>query len=81
MGYLPISIREAMDKILKQDWVLPVTQRPYVWGNRDQFEKGIIRLFDSLYRNYPIGTFLLWDTDENVPYREFIQNFDPEAPP
>lgn len=80
MGYLPISIREAMEKISKSDWVLPVTQRPYVWGDRYQFEKGINRLFDSLYRNYPIGTFLLWDTEENVPYREFIQHFDPESP-
>ena len=42
MGYLPISIREAMDKILKQDWVLPVTQRPYVWG-KESLTTGVPR--------------------------------------
>src|ERR1019366_3268530 len=77
----PISVRSALQKITSRDWVLPVTQRPYVWGDRYRFEKAIYRLFDSLYRNYPIGTFLLWDTAEAVPFREFLQVFDPDASP
>jgi len=80
LGYLPISVRAAMHKIRDKQWVLPVTQRPYVWGDRVRFKEGIYRLFDSLYRNYPIGTFLLWETAEEIPYREFLQDFDPDAP-
>jgi len=68
-----------MNKILMKDWLLPDTQRPYVWGDRFQFEKGIYRLFDSLYRNYPIGPFLLWETDQPLAYHEFLQDFDPDA--
>ncbi len=80
MAFDPISIREAMTKIRNKEWVLPMTQRPYVWGDRYHYEKAIYRLFDSLYRNYPIGAFLIWHTSEAIPYREFLQDFDPELP-
>ena len=80
MPFDPISIREAMIKITNKEWVLPITQRPYEWGDRANFQKGIYRLFDSLYRNYPIGAFLIWHTSEEIPYREFLQDFDPELP-
>lgn len=80
MPFDPISIREAMTKIRNKEWVLPITQRPYVWGDRANFQKAIYRLFDSLYRNYPIGTLLIWRTSKQVPYREFLQDFDPELP-
>jgi len=80
MAFDPISIREAITKITNKEWVLPITQRPYVWGDRYHYEKAIYKLFDSLYRNYPIGAFLIWHTSEEIPYREFIQDFDPELP-
>ena len=57
MGYLSISVREAMDKILNKDSILRVTQRPYVWGDRYQSEEGIYRLLDSLYRNIQSARF------------------------
>jgi hypothetical protein len=79
MAFNPISIREAMIKIRDKDWVLPITQRPYVWGDRTGYQKAIYKLFDSLYRNYPIGAFLIWRTSEEIPYREFLQDFDPES--
>jgi hypothetical protein len=34
---------------------LPELQRPFVWGNNR-----VRDLFDSMYRGYPIGYFLLW---------------------
>ena len=80
MPFDPISIREAMTKITTKEWVLPMTQRPYVWGDRSDYEKAIYKLFDSLYRNYPVGAFLIWRTSEEIPYREFLQDFDPELP-
>ena len=37
------------------DLALPDLQRPFVWGNNK-----VRDLFDSMYRGYPIGYFLLW---------------------
>ena len=36
---------------------LPELQRPFVWPNAK-----IRDLFDSLYRGYPCGFLLLWET-------------------
>ena len=80
MPFDPISIREATIKIRNKDWVLPITQRPYVWGDRTSFKKAIYMLFDSLYRGYPIGAFLIWETEKEIPYKEFLEDFDPESP-
>jgi Protein of unknown function DUF262/Protein of unknown function (DUF1524) len=49
---------------------LPNIQRPFVW-NEDQ----IARLFDSILREYPISTLLIWKTKEPVKHRKFIDNF------
>jgi Protein of unknown function DUF262 len=77
--FRPISIRKAMDRISEREWVLPMTQRQYVWGDRSNWKQGVIRLFDSLFRDYPIGAFLLWETRDDVPFREFFREFDPEV--
>lgn len=42
-------------------YALPVFQRGYVW-NRDQVRK----LMYSLYRGYPIGDLLVWDTNTDA---------------
>lgn len=55
-------------------WFLPAIQRPYVWGNRYEFEKYIQRLFDSLYHNYPIGILILWETEKTIPHRDFLKD-------
>lgn len=52
---------------------LPNIQRPFVW-NEDQ----IARLFDSIMREYPISTLLVWKTKEQVKHRKFIDNFLPD---
>ncbi len=52
---------------------LPNIQRPFVW-NEDQ----IARLFDSIMREYPISTLLVWKTREPVKHRKFIDNFVPD---
>lgn len=48
---------------------LPNIQRPFVW-DEDQIE----RLFDSIMRQYPIGTLLVWKTDSRIRHRRFIDN-------
>jgi hypothetical protein len=45
---------------------LPEMQRRYVWqGPR------VRDLLDSLYRGYPSGAILIWETDEDVPLQQF----------
>lgn len=51
----PITVRTAIDRIFKNEYVLPAIQREFVW-NADQ----IVRLFDSLMRGHPVGSFLFW---------------------
>lgn len=49
---------------------LPNIQRPFVWS-----EEQITRLFDSIMREYPISTLLVWKTKEAVKHRKFIDNY------
>lgn len=49
---------------------LPNIQRPFVWS-----EEQIARLFDSIMREYPISTLLIWKTKEVVKHRKFIDNY------
>ena len=49
---------------------LPNIQRPFVWS-----EEQIARLFDSIMREYPISTLLVWKTKEPVKHRKFIDNY------
>ena len=51
----PITIREAVEQIHAKRYLLPAIQREVVWST-DQIQ----RLFDSLMRDYPIGSFLFW---------------------
>ena len=44
---------------LNDSFFLPDIQREYVWLNKEQDRK-IELLFDSILRDYPIGTFLFW---------------------
>jgi hypothetical protein len=44
---------------------LPEMQRPYVWSSTR-----VRDLLDSLYRGYPSGAILVWDTDQQAPTRE-----------
>ena len=55
----PITIKEAIDNIIKRHYVLPSIQREFVWDTGQ-----IEMLFDSLMRDYPIGTFLFWKVDK-----------------
>ena len=46
---------------------LPNIQRPFVWD-----EDKICRLFDSILREYPISTLLVWKTNSTIRHRRFI---------
>lgn len=49
---------------------LPNIQRPFVWS-----EDQICRLFDSILREYPISTLLVWKTKSTIRRRKFIDNW------
>jgi hypothetical protein len=49
---------------------LPNIQRPFVWS-----EDQICRLFDSILREYPISTLLIWKTTSKIRHRRFIDNW------
>src|ERR1035437_920398 len=56
-----------------QQLVLPDLQRDFVW-KPDQ----IRLLMDSIMREYPFGSLLLWQTRFlEVPYRNFVDNYVP----
>ncbi|MGB2728269.1 MAG: DUF262 domain-containing protein [Halobacteriota archaeon] len=83
MSYQSISVKEAMGLVNGDvnGWFLPVVQRPYVWGSRYESELYICKLFDSLLRGYPIGGLILWNTAEEIPYREFMKDYEIDVNP
>lgn len=79
MSYAGISVREAMEKLNSPNngWYLPQVQRQYVWGARHESEDYVCLLLDSLLKRYPIGGVVLWETSNEVPYREFVRDYAP----
>ena len=61
-----IAIHALVDKIGRGDIKLPEMQRQYVW-RKDRVRD----LLDSLYRGYPSGTILTWESGSDAPTREF----------
>ncbi len=55
----PITVRTAIDRIFRNEYVLPAIQREFVWHDVQ-----IVRLFDSLMRGYPVSSFLFWKVDK-----------------
>ena len=60
-----ILVRELVDKVRHGELALPEMQRRYVWP-----ATRVRDLLDSLYRGYPSGTILVWETDEDIETRE-----------
>ena len=61
-----ISIGTLVDMYKRGELRLPEIQRHYVWR-----ATRVRDLLDSLYRGYPSGSILMWETDEPVPTRDF----------
>jgi len=59
-----ISVRELVDKVKHGDLALPEMQRAYCWP-----ATRVRDLLDSLYRGYPSGAILVWETDDDVQTR------------
>jgi hypothetical protein len=66
MAKAEASVEELVGMIERGELRLPEMQRRYVWRSTR-----VRDLLDSLYRGYPSGAILLWETDESVPLQEF----------
>ena len=71
MGKQSYSIQELVSRIKRREIRLPEMQRGYVWP-----ATRVRDLLDSLYRNYPSGTILTWETGDEVPTRDFAISQD-----
>lgn len=60
-----ISVQDLVGLIEKGELRLPEMQRGYVWR-----ATRVRDLLDSLYRGYPSGNILVWETDTAMPLRE-----------
>lgn len=69
-----IPIGSLVDMYKRGELRLPEIQRHYVWQ-----ATRVRDLFDSLYRCYPSGSILMWETDEPVPTRDFAISQDSTA--
>ena len=77
------TIKQALDKIASNEYVLPAIQREFVWSP-DQ----ICILFDSVMQGYPFGEFLFWKIrpEHSADYRyygfvrEYHQRDNPHCP-
>jgi uncharacterized protein with ParB-like and HNH nuclease domain len=75
MGFeTPITIEKVIKGMQENKYVLPAIQREFIW-NDEQIEK----LFDSLMRGYPIGSFLFWKIEasnlKDFQFYRFMNNF------
>lgn len=81
-----ITIRDLVQHI-NDSYFLPDIQREYVWLSNLR-ERKIENLFDSIMKDYPIGTFLAWKRkkkevesgDEKMELYRFIDHYDQNAP-
>lgn len=66
---------EKIDKLISRinsgDVKIPAFQRAYVWKQAQ-----ILDLLDSVLRNYPIGSVLLWHTSERLKHTRNIAGYD-----
>ncbi len=62
----PITIGDAIAHIESRDFLLPAIQRKFVWSS-EQIEV----LFDSIMRDYPINSFMMWNITSDKAKNEY----------
>ena len=71
---LDLPLSSILTAIHENRWVLPAIQREFVWSDEQ-----ICRLFDSMMRGYPFGTFLFWQingpTASKFKFYEFMRRY------
>lgn len=72
--YTSKTLFSLVTDMSRNELFLPHIQRAFVWE-----EDQIIKLFDSLMRNYPIQTLLFWKTNEEIRARKFQNPIDKDC--
>ena len=65
MNKIDTNVRELVSMIERGELRLPEMQRRYIWR-----ASRVRDLLDSLYRGYPSGSILVWETDLEQPTRD-----------
>jgi len=72
-----VSFDELLREVNKSLIQIPPFQREFVWET-----KRICFLLDSIYRGYPIGSFIFWKTSRRLPHHRSIGGIPlAEVPP
>ena len=71
----PISIKEAINKIVERKYLLPAIQRKFVWS-----ASKVEALFDSIMQGYPINSFMFWqitskEVKNSFKFYEFLTSY------
>ncbi|WP_413792872.1 MULTISPECIES: DUF262 domain-containing protein [unclassified Pseudomonas] len=68
------TIKQLLNKVASQEYILPAIQREFVW-----WPEQICRLFDSLMQGYPFGTFLFWriapEKRQEYQFYDFVRDY------
>jgi len=67
----PERILQLASRVLEGDIILPEFQRPFVWKRRQ-----ILDLMDSIYRNFPIGSLLVWESTQKLASKRSIADLE-----
>lgn len=59
MALEQLKVREIVKQTVSKNVDIPEFQREFVWDTEQ-----VKKLAESLYRDYPVGSFLLWDSSE-----------------
>jgi hypothetical protein len=72
----PLEIRQLIEMFVNQELLLPEMQRRFVWNSTK-----LRNLVDSIYRDYPSGSILMWRTDQIPETRQSAIEGDPSKSP
>ncbi|QEU95885.1 DUF262 domain-containing protein [Streptomyces kanamyceticus] len=70
-----VPVTRLADRVLCGDIVLPKYQRGFVWTRQQ-----VLYLLDSVHRNYPIGSLLLWQTTQELGSESEVAGLDVDEP-
>lgn len=66
---MDMKISEILEKLRREEWVLPPFQRGFVWTDRIK----LLDFIDSLYKGFPIGSIIIWNPSEDVHKKRKLQ--------
>jgi len=71
----PITIKKLINRISSGDIRIPAFQRDFIWEPEQ-----VAFLLDSIYKGFPIGTVILWKTDNRLNTEKNLGFFKLPAP-